>query len=271
MFNFKAISHPTGNVIVLTGAGISAESGIPTFRGPEGYWTVGSHVYQPQELATWSMFQRNPEAIWAWYLYRHAVCNRAEPNKGHLALVDLERHFQDRFLLITQNVDGLHRRAGTSDDRLYEIHGNIRYMRCSKQCGAPLTSIPDELSDKARGEPLTSDEAAHLHCIQCGAWTRPHVLWFDEYYDEEHFRFHSSLERAAACSLLIIVGTSGATNLPMQIAITATRAGATLIDINPDENPFSELALQTKNGQHLAGNSSELLPLLVEKLAREVN
>ena len=95
-----------------TGAGISAESGIPTFRGPEGYWTVGSKEYHPQEMATNRLFRQQPWDVWQWYLYRTSVCARAKPNRGHAILVELEQRLQDRFLLITQNVDNLHILAG---------------------------------------------------------------------------------------------------------------------------------------------------------------
>ncbi|MFH1625115.1 MAG: Sir2 family NAD-dependent protein deacetylase, partial [Pseudomonadota bacterium] len=96
-----------GNLTVLTGAGISAESGIPTFRGKEGYWTIGSKEYRPEEMATLRMFLQDPFEVWQWYLYRRTVCANAHPNSGHTAIVELERIFRDRFCLITQNVDGL--------------------------------------------------------------------------------------------------------------------------------------------------------------------
>ena len=112
----------SGPLVFLTGAGISAESGIPTFRGPEGYWTVGSREYRPEELATYEAFTRMPDEVWAWYLYRRGVCRAARPNPAHLALVELERALGDRFLLVTQNVDGLHLRAGHSAERVLQIH-----------------------------------------------------------------------------------------------------------------------------------------------------
>src|SRR5678816_2740656 len=114
----------------LAGAGGSAESGIPTFRGKEGYWTIGSREYHPQELATRAAFDEMPWEVWAWYLYRRAVCRRAEPNPGHVALV-------------TQNVDGLHRRAGSPDAQTFPIHGDIALMRCSDECVAERWPIPD--------------------------------------------------------------------------------------------------------------------------------
>ena len=130
--------------MVLTGAGISAESGIPTFRGPEGYWRVGSRNYRPMELATREAFERMPEEVWRWYLYRRAVCRAAAPNPAHRALVDAERRLGDRFLLVTQNVDGLHRRAGSDPARTFEIHGNIDLWRCADDCadGARPAPIP---------------------------------------------------------------------------------------------------------------------------------
>jgi NAD-dependent SIR2 family protein deacetylase len=133
-----AVAAGQGRITVMTGAGISAESGIPTFRGPEGYWTVGSKEYHPQEMATCTMFRQYPEQVWAWYLYRLGVCRRAHPNEGHRALVRLEKLFAERFTLTTQNVDGLHLRAGSSPERTFQIHGNIFFMRCADGCRADL-------------------------------------------------------------------------------------------------------------------------------------
>ncbi|MEQ1739336.1 MAG: Sir2 family NAD-dependent protein deacetylase [Methyloglobulus sp.] len=132
----------TGDLItVLTGAGVSAESGIPTFRGPEGYWTVGSRNYQPSEIATQAMFQRNPKEIWKWFLYRRGICEDALPNPGHLAIVKMEKLLGSRFRLVTQNVDGLHLRAGSNIDRTYQVHGNLNYMRCARECSVPARYI----------------------------------------------------------------------------------------------------------------------------------
>ncbi|MEM9195817.1 MAG: Sir2 family NAD-dependent protein deacetylase, partial [Myxococcota bacterium] len=119
----------SGKVVFLTGAGISAESGIPTFRGEEGYWRVGSQNYHPQEMATRAAFRAMPDEVWAWYLYRRSVCRAADPNAAHRAVADLDSALGDGFLLVTQNVDGLHLRAGSPLERTYQIHGNIDYMR----------------------------------------------------------------------------------------------------------------------------------------------
>src|SRR5688572_10403206 len=121
-----------GRVVVLTGAGISAESGIPTFRGPEGYWRIGSVNWRPEQLATFAAFTAMPQAQWAWYLYRRGVCLAARPNAAHRALVDLERALGERFRLVTQNVDGLHLRAGSSTTRTLQIHGNLHFARCAR-------------------------------------------------------------------------------------------------------------------------------------------
>lgn len=230
------------SVVFLTGAGISAESGIPTFRGEEGYWTVGSRHYRPTELATRAAFARMPEAIWAWYLYRRSVCLAAQPNPAHLALARLESRLGARFLLVTQNVDGLHGRAGNSAERTYEVHGNIHQMRCWQECCGRPVPLPEGLGPKAKDEPLTAEESALLVCPRCGGPARPHVLWFDECYDEERFRFESSLQAIRQAGVLVTVGSSGATNLPLQMARLAVGHGVTLVDINPEPNPFAEMA-----------------------------
>lgn len=253
-------------ITVLTGAGISAESGIPTFRGPEGYWTVGSAVYQPQEMATLAMFQREPEAVWAWYLYRMGVCQGAAPNDGHRALVEMERLLDECYGLVTQNVDNLHRRAGSTNKRMYEIHGNVFKVRCSAGCTSALAPLPKGIGAKAPGESLQPDEARQLRCRSCGAWLRPHVLWFDECYDEAYFHFETVLALARRTDLLLIVGTSGATNLPAQVAMTVARRGATLIDINIEADPFSRLAEASPGGGFIQAPSGKALPEVLRRL-----
>jgi NAD-dependent deacetylase len=254
-----------GRVVVLTGAGISAESGIPTFRGPEGYWTVGSTEYQPQELATAQAFRQMPQTIWHWYLYRRSVCRAAEPNPAHRAIVELERALGDRFWLVTQNVDGLHIRAGNSLERTCQIHGNIDYMRCTRPCGVDPMPVPDTIPPKHRDDALTDDEFWLLRCPSCDAPTRPHVLWFDEYYEEELFRSSTAVRVAARCDLLLVIGTSGSTTLPMHVLAEASRNDAAIIDVNPDDNPFGEFAASS-GGAALAAPAGELVPAIVEAL-----
>jgi NAD-dependent deacetylase len=253
-------------ITMLTGAGISAESGIPTFRGPEGYWTVGSKVYQPQEMATCAMFRRQPDAVWQWYLHRATICHKAAPNAGHDAVAEMDRLLGERFTLITQNVDGLHLRAGSPEERTYQIHGNVFQTRCAAACGQELHPLPSVLVGRPQKAPLTDTEQGLLTCPRCNDRLRPHVLWFDEVYDEGYFRFHSSLRTAAATGLLFVVGTSGATNLPNQVAWTVFRNGGTIIDIDITPNPFSQLALRTPGGAFIQESSGHFLPKLVDTL-----
>jgi NAD-dependent deacetylase len=261
-----AVRGEQGLVLVLTGAGISAESGIPTFRGKEGYWVVGSRNFMPQEMATQAMFRRAPEEVWRWYLYRFGVYRDARPNEGHRALVDLERGLGDRFLLVTQNIDGLHRRAGSSPERTYCIHGDSAWARCAEGCAPDLVPMPD-LGARAKDAPLSAEDRRKLSCPRCGGWLRPHVLWFDEYYDENYYRMESTLRAAAEARLLLVVGTSGATNLPMQVGQIAFRRGAALIDVNPEENPFAEMALLSPRGFFARGTACDRLPEIARFLS----
>ena len=257
----------TGPLVLLTGAGISAESGIPTFRGEEGYWTVGSRNYHPMELATFEAFQQLPDDVWSWYLYRRSVCHAAEPNAAHRAVAELEGTLGDGMVLATQNVDGLHLRAGSTLERTYQIHGNIDFMRCAAECTPRFQPIPEEVDVRwEKGRALGDVERRALECPRCGGRARPHVLWFDEYYDEEHFRFESSMRAAASARLLIVVGTAGQTNLPIQMGALVTRRGAPMIVVNMEESPFTEFAAMNPLGAFLQGRATELLPPLLEEL-----
>jgi NAD-dependent deacetylase len=263
----QLLQHTRGLVLWLTGAGISAESGIPTFRGKEGYWTVGSEHYRPEEMATMGAFREMPDEVWAWYLYRRGVCRGAEPNAAHRALVRAEHRSDGAFLLVTQNVDGLHLRAGNSLDRTYQIHGNIDFMRCLRECLDAPVPVPDGIDlawEKGRG--LTERERDLLRCPACGTLARPHVLWFDESYDEPNFRFQSSIEAARNASLVIVIGTTGATSLPMHIGTIAAQRGVPMLVVNPEPNPFSELVKRTGSGAYLEGTAGEWVPQLVDAL-----
>ncbi|MBF0200736.1 MAG: RNA polymerase subunit sigma [Desulfamplus sp.] len=255
-------------ITVLTGAGVSAESGIPTFRGSEGYWTVGSKNYHPQEIATYAMFGKMRHEVWKWYLYRLGVCRSAKPNPGHLAIVEMEQILEDRFTLITQNVDGLHIRAGNSQKKTYQIHGNIDYMRCDKFCSMTIYPIPDDIPLISRGDDLSGKDWQLLSCPGCGCPTRPHVLLWDESYNEEYYRFHSALKVAEETDLLFIVGTTGATNLPNQIVTQVLYQGGTVIDLNIEKTRFSEMALSSNQGFFWQSPSGEALPQIAEILKR---
>ncbi len=265
-------SRDSGPVVILTGAGISAESGIPTFRGKEGYWRVGSRNYQPQELATNASFQRMTDEVWAWYLYRRSVCRAASPNAGHLAVADLESKLKDRFVLITQNVDGLHLRAGNSLKRTYQIHGNIDFMRCANDCTTAMVPLPDGVDMSwSKGRELGERERELLRCPSCSGLARPHVLWFDECYDEERFRFESSLQAAASASMLVVVGTAGQTNLPIQVGAMVARRGAPMVVVNPEPSPFTDFAQQNPLGAYLQGTAGQWIPTLLERVGEAVS
>jgi len=253
-----------GRLVVLTGAGISAESGIPTFRGKEGYWTVGSSEYHPQEMATQAMFRRQPYEVWRWYLYRLAVCLAAGPNDGHRAVAALEHLFGDDFRLVTQNVDGLHLEAGNGPARTYQIHGNIAFMRCAVDCSADLVPVPRELARVDKSRSLSEHEQARLVCPRCGGLSRPHVLWFDECYDERHYRFDSSLLAAGRADGLVIVGSSGTTNLPLRIAELCAARGILMVDVNPTDDTFARLARMSPRGFALQGTASAELQAMVD-------
>ena len=234
------------SLIVLTGAGVSADSGIPTFRGKEGMWTKGSKNYFPEELATYSSFIQSPEILWDWYMYRQKICAEAELNEGHLGIARLEQFCKDKgkeFLLITQNVDNLHRRAGS--ENIIEIHGNIFKMRCSSS--SPHAYEIKEIEEDKK-------------CKICGETMRPHVLWFDEYYDDTLFQTKSALQRAFQADLLIVVGTTLQTTIPYEIVGIFVRSGKSIVEINPEPvlGEFTELVLSE--------SSSTALPEIIARL-----
>ena len=263
----KALGNP-GGITALTGAGISAESNIPTFRGPEGYWTVGSRVYQPQEMATLAMFRKSPKAVWQWYLYRLGVCRKARPNAGHRALVELAQAFPHRFTLVTQNVDNLHLRAGQQYGNMYQIHGNIEYVRCSAECRSQIAAMPSGISAKQRNQDISASEWALLHCKHCGGLLRPHVLWFDETYNEDYYHLESTLAAARQTTLLIIVGTSGATNLPNQVLAEVYGHGGAILDINIESNQFGHTVEKYPLGLSIRQTSAQALPWLTRRIIK---
>jgi NAD-dependent deacetylase len=232
------------HLVVLTGAGISKESGLPTFRdAQEGLWAA----YDPQELATPAAFQRNPKLVWEWYEHRRQMLSHVHPNAGHHALVALEA-LVPNVTVITQNVDGLHHAAGSRD--VIALHGDITQHKCFADCqGQPtLIDLATLTWDVTAGPPA---------CPQCGAHVRPNVVWFNEVLPT------AALERAQQlcqiCDVLLVVGTSGMVQPAAQLPYRAKRWGrATVIDVNPvlDEiAPLADIFLQGKAG--------EVLPALV--------
>jgi NAD-dependent deacetylase len=211
------------------------------------------------------MFEKNPDDIWKWYLYGRGICRRANPNPGHRSLAEIERLFPERFTLITQSTDNLHLRAGSSVKNTFEVHGNLFYMRCLNDCNSAIYPIPEGVSDKTRNDGLTEAERRLLSCPVCGGPARPHVLWLDETYNEEYYSYVSVLKIARKTRLLIVVGTSGSTNLPVLIAQTVQRRGGIIIDINIHETPFSYMADAT-GGYFIQETSSVALPAIYKAL-----
>lgn len=258
----RRIRDSAGPLVFLTGAGISAESGIPTFRGPEGFWRVGSRNYHPQEMATARAFASMPDEVWRWYLYRRGVCRAAAPNAAHLALVELDGRLGERFRLVTQNVDGLHLRAGGDPGRIYQIHGNVDLCRCVRGCAPPVRPLPEAVPERWPADrPLDEGARAALRCA-CGERLRPHVLWFDESYDEPLYRYVSALRAAQEAAALIVVGTSGATTLPSRMCEMVAARGAPLIVVDVEPTVFSELAGSSANGLFLRGAAAQVVPAI---------
>ncbi len=251
----------------LTGAGISAESGIPTYRGTDGIWVKGTKYHKPEEFGTYKYFMQNQEEVWQYTLFRKKMIENAELNASHKILADLEKVLGDRFHLITQNIDNLHRRAGNKN--IYEVHGNYREVKCSLNC-KEILPIPSNLSGKDIKEELRTDEIESLKCPTCGNWLRPNILWFDEYYDEKTHKKFSSLKVAKNSGILFIVGTSGSTNLPLEIARTTLRFGGYVVDMNIEDNNFTELLKNKKRGIRLRGKSSELLPNIKQLIIKSI-
>lgn len=220
---------------VLTGAGISADSGVPTFRGTDGLW----RNFRAEDLATPEAFERDPILVWEWYNWRRELIATKRPNEAHEALAALEQQIPD-FWLITQNVDGLHRAAGST--KLSEIHGNIWKVRCIG-CGAIAENheIPIKLLP---------------HCVTCGGLLRPHIVWFGESLAPEDInRSYAALD---GCDLLLIVGTSGLVYPAASFAPIAKAAGAFVVEINLDPTPNSPLV-----DVSLQGRAKDLVPLLL--------
>ncbi len=226
-------------VAVLTGAGVSAESGVPTFRDAmTGLWAR----YDPLELATPEAFERNPALVWNWYAWRRELVSRAAPNPAHHALAAMARHYE-AFTLITQNVDALHRRAGSED--VLELHGNLLRTRCHA-CERVAAS---------------SDESGPVppRCPACGGLLRPDVVWFGE--PLPHRELARALEAAQAADVFLSVGTSSLVHPAAAIPQVAHRAGATLVEVNPTPTPLSPLA-----HHRLEARAGEILPVLLTAL-----
>lgn len=214
------------NVTVLTGAGISAESGVPTFRDAQiGLWAK----YSPEELATPRAFRRNPRLVWEWYAWRRKLVADAKPNPAHLALAEMEPLFP-QFQLITQNVDGLHQRAGSQ--RVIELHGNITRTKCFDE--DTLISNWEDADD------------VPPQCPNCGGPLRPDVVWFEEALPETELVL--AVQASTACDVFLCVGTSGVVYPAAALPFEALRSGATLVEINPQTTPLTARTSFTLTG-----------------------
>lgn len=256
----------SGRVVVITGAGVSAESGLRTYRGAGGLWT--EEGMSAMTMATAAYFFRHPQESWEWYLKRRIEARRASPNRAHHAVAGLSDALGDRFTLITQNIDRLHHRSGMPLGRQVEIHGHHEGMRCAGEC-IGVEPIPQRFDAWAEGDSLTDADKQLLTCSRCDDLMRPHVLWFDEFYDEAHYAIRTAHGAAAGASVCITAGTSGGVPIAERLATIAVRAGATLIDVNPADNPLRRLALD-RGGHARDGSASDILPELAAFVRKAV-
>jgi NAD-dependent deacetylase len=223
--------------VVLTGSGVSAESGIPTFRGEEGLW----ENYRAEELATPGAFQKNPKLVWEWYHWRKGIIGKAEPNSAHFVIATMEKFF-DNFMLITQNVDGLHRKAGNG--RILELHGNIWFTKCFR-CG------------KKFGERTSKD----LQKCDCGGFIRPDVVWFGESLDREILE--EAFRRSREAEICFVVGTSGVVQPAASLPFVAKENGAYVIEVNIERTPISTIA-----DEFISGKAGEVMQRLKEQFIK---
>ena len=225
-------------VVALTGAGISAESGIPTFRGADGLWSK----LKPEELANFDAFLRNPELVSEWYEHRRHIPRVSKPNPAHTALVEMESLFP-RFTVVTQNIDNLHRRAGSKN--LAELHGSIERNYCLG-CGA-----------RYDGEDF--DANGSFSCSKCGGLIRPDIVWFGEMLPEDQWSIAETA--ASGADVIFVIGTSAVVYPAAELPMTVRRSGGKIVEINIEETPLSEYA-----DYSFKGPASEVLADIVEQI-----
>ncbi len=236
----KSLLNRSTSVCVLTGAGVSQESGVPTFRDPGGLW----QKFKPEELANMAAFLANPTLVWEWYEHRRKVIREVKPNAGHEALAAMEKFFPS-FTLVTQNVDGLHRRAGSM--RVLEVHGNIMRSFCVTCDRFAADDFLEKLVPGVRAQ------------CECGGLLRPDVVWFGENLPPKVWR--ASEEAASSCDLFFTVGTSAAVWPAAGLPLLARERGAYVVEINPQPSEISAHVDEV-----LRGPSAEILPRVVAEL-----
>jgi NAD-dependent deacetylase len=237
--NLANLLQQARSICVLTGAGISAESGVPTFRGADGLWKK----FRPEELANFDAFIANPQLVWEWYNYRRKLIETVSPNAGHTALARMEEYVED-FTLVTQNVDNLHARAGSR--RILELHGNIMRSLCI-DCG------------KREDHPVFSEAGGVPKCKLCGGFIRPDVVWFGEMLPQGIFEEAEAAARR--CALFLSVGTSALVYPAAMLPITAKQSGAYTVEINIEPTELSN-----RFDESIFGKAGEVLPLILESL-----
>jgi NAD-dependent deacetylase len=227
------------SVVAFTGAGMSAESGVPTFRGEDGIWKK----FKPEELASFDAFIHNPDLVWDWYSHRKRLIMSIQPNPGHFALAEMEKLFA-HFTVITQNIDNLHRRAGSGT--VYELHGNIQRNYCIG-CGTKYSDEEIPVSGRAP------------RCTKCSGLIRPDVVWFGELLPVEEW--NASVAAAQRAEVFLSIGTSVVVYPAASLPGAAKRAGAYVVEINIEPTELSH-----QMDEVLLGKSGDLLPLLVDVL-----
>ena len=245
------------NVLILSGAGISAESGVPTFRGAGGFW----RTYVAQDIATPTAFAKNPSLVWEFYHYRRELMNTKVPNPAHIAIAKFEENMKrqgKKVLVVTQNIDELHKKAGTKD--LVELHGSLFTTRCTS-CGDIRENrdspICEALKDKGNPDPKNSDAAIPIKnlptCTVCGGLLRPHVVWFGEGLDSTILS--RVYEEIKTCDLCLIVGTSSVVYPAALFAPAVAQRGVTVAEFNLEDTPA------TKNFKyHFSGPAGTTVP-----------
>lgn len=238
IYQAGAVLAAATRVVCLTGAGVSAESGIATFRDAKsGFWAK----FNPEQLASQAGFAADGGLVWRWYMERLRAVEQAQPNLGHLALAQLARRIAD-FTLVTQNVDDLHERAG--HDHVLHLHGHLHRFRCNL------------CNDEHRLEMHERNQSEPPRCARCGDRVRPDVVWFGEMMPS---RIWDAAWRATQrCQVMLVVGTSAVVYPASQLPLAAAQQGATVIDINPECTPISEMA-----AFFLQGASGQILPRLM--------
>jgi NAD-dependent deacetylase len=231
-------------ITVLSGAGMSAESGVETFRDAQtGLW----ETFDPEELASPRAWLRQPDIVWAWYLWRYHLVKSVEPNAGHYALADWQQHADVR--VVTQNIDNLHERAGS--ESVAHLHGSLFEFRCSR-CGLPYVGeLPDMPVPVAAVHPPV--------CSRCGGLIRPGVVWFGEALPDEPWQ--QAVEAVARADLVVVVGTSGIVYPAAGLPEAALAQGIPVIEVNPDATPLSASATAT-----VRDTAARALPTLLDRL-----